>query len=135
MKKLLFSLLLVLAFYAGIYATIAVQPIPTKLFDVRNGNGIVDSGTTYTRATAIVFKDDTAKTKVIDAFAAQYNYPATVPDPNNAGATIPNPQSKQAFMNARLTQYIREVYKAAQSEAAVKTAKANADRDADAELP
>lgn len=66
--------------------------IPTKLFDVRQGNNAADAdATVYPRATLIVFKDNAAKQTVIDAFALLGSYSATLPDGS------PNPQSAQSF--------------------------------------
>lgn len=113
------------------------QPqIPTRLFDVRNGNNVVDSGVTYPQAIVIVFKDKASKDAVIAAFADQYNYQATVPDPANLGAArIANPQSQAAFTNARITSFIKEVYTASGVNAAVKTAGANAKATVDLVVP
>jgi len=43
--------------------------IPTKAFDVRNGNGVIDAGTTYPNAIVIPFKDAAAKQKFLDDYA------------------------------------------------------------------
>lgn len=76
--------------------------VPTKLFDVRNGNNSTDSDTTtYPRATFIVFKDDAAKNTVIDAFCQLGSYTGFQAD----GVT---PISKQAFFNRELQQIIRD---------------------------
>lgn len=109
--------------------------IPTRLFDVRSGNGLVLDGVTYPRATVIVYSGNAGKDAIIDALALMGGYQDTVPDPNNPGQTIPNPQSKQAFFNKRLEQFIRDNYKAAKISTAEKAAKATAEAAADAELP
>lgn len=132
--KLLLAFALALAFLAGTIAPSLSAQVPTKLFDVRNGNGLTLDGTTYNRATVIVFKDNTSKDAVIDAFALMRGYQATVGN-DEQGQPIPNPQSKQAFFNAELTRYIRETYKAAKVSAAERAAKATAETAADAELP
>lgn len=76
--------------------------IPTKLFDVRQGNNAVDSDTTvYPRATLIVFRDNAAKQDVIDAFALMGGYSVTLPD------GTPNPQSAQAFFMSELTAFVK----------------------------
>lgn len=111
------------------------MPAPTKLFDVSNANGATIGGETVVRGTLIWYKDNAAKNKVEDQFALAYGYQATVPDPNNAGQTIPNPQSKGAFLNKQLTQYIRAIVKSAQVQAATATAAASAATSADTELP
>lgn len=115
--------------------------IPTRLFAVRNGNGLTESGTTYTRATYIAFKDNTSKDALIDAVCAMGGYQATVPnpayDPNVEGSqpTIPNPQTKQQFFNKRIEQFLRDNYRAWKTSVAEKAAKATAEAAADAELP
>jgi hypothetical protein len=108
------------------------MPIPTKLFDVQNGNGAV-LDVTYPRATLIAFKDNASKDAVIDAFAAMGGYQDTVPDGN--GSTIPNPQTKQQFYTKRITQFIRDTYKSYKISVAEKAAKATAETAAEAELP
>lgn len=119
----------------GVYAVIAQPTIPTKLFDVRNGNGVVDAGTTYPQAIVIVFKDKAAKDEMIDAFAAQYGYRATIPDPANPGQTIANPQTKQAFMHRHITAYFRDVAKGAAVATAIDNAKKSAEDAQEQKLP
>lgn len=110
--------------------------LPQKLFDVRNGNNCVDAdATAYPAATVIVFKDAAAKNKVVDSFATAYGYQATIPDPANPGQTINNPQSKQAFYNARLTDFIRDIYRSVTIRAAEVAAAVTAKTNADGELP
>jgi len=49
-------------------------------------------------------------TRVADAFAAAYNYQATVPNPADPeGPQIPNPVSKAAFVKQQVTAFIRNV--------------------------
>jgi len=108
--------------------------IPTKLFDVRTGNDAVDKDSTpYPAATLLVFRDAAAKTKLIQSFCDFYGYPVTIVD--EAGQTIPNPQSKQAFFNAKLTDYLKEIHRGHKTQVAVQLAAATARTDADAELP
>lgn len=115
--------------------------VPTRLFDVRNGNGLTEAGTTYTRATYIAFKDNASKDAIIDAVCAMGGYQATIPNPaygrNVEGSqpTIANPQTKQAFFNKRIEQFLRDNYRAWKTSAAEKAAKATAEAAADAELP
>lgn len=47
----------------------------------------------------------------INGFVAQ-GYQATIPDPDNAGQTIDNPQTPEQFMCERIFNYISEVSKA-----------------------
>jgi len=121
------------------------MPAPTKLFDVQNGNGAVVGGETVTRGTLIWYKDNATKNKIEDQFALAYGYQATVTnpafnpalpvDPITNPQTIPNPQSKAAFMNKQLTQYIKDIVKTAQVQAATATAAASAATSAGTELP
>lgn len=115
--------------------TFAQPAIPTKLFDVRNGNGVVDSGTTYPYAITIVFKDKASHDAVIAAFASQYGYQATIPDPANPGQTIANPQSTKQFAMAKLTQYIKDIYRADAVTSATKTAGSTANATVDGVVP
>lgn len=110
------------------------MPIPTKLFDIQNGNGAV-LDVTYPRATLIAFKDNAAKDAVMDAFALARGYQAMIPDPANPSNTIPNPQSKQQFFHKSIEQFIRDTYRASKVAVAVNTAKATAEAAADNELP
>jgi len=71
---------------------------------------------------------------VIDAFAKQYNYQETIPDPNDPNKQIPNPVNKGQFAKNILLSFIKEVYIAAQvkdlevtRQATIATAKANVD--------
>ena len=78
---------------------VATAQAPTKLFDVRNGNGIVDNGTAQPVATYVAYKDAAAKQAVIDALCDVGNYDALDP------ATRP---TKQAFANREITNWLRE---------------------------
>ncbi len=118
---------------------------PTRLFDVRNGNGIVDNGTAQPVATYIVFKDTAAKQRVIDSFAYVYGYVANVPNPNfdpkkaidpvTNPQLIPNPQPKQAFFNQQILKFIRQTVKMGGIDLAVKAAEADTNTSLDAILP
>lgn len=92
MKKLLSFSLIVLSITASAQA-------PTKLLDVRNGNGIVDAGVVQAQATYIVYKDNAAKQDVIDALCDLGNYDALNP------ATRP---SRQAFANQEIKNWLRD---------------------------
>lgn len=131
MKKLFLPFLLLVAL-----VSIGAQPaVPTKLFDVRNGNGVVDSGTTYPFAITIVFKDKASHDAVVAAFASQYGYQATIPDPANAGQTIANPRSTKQFTMAKITQFLKDIYRADAVTAATKSAGATASSAVDAVVP
>lgn len=125
-------------------ATLNTEPalqVPTRLFDVRNGNGLTENSVTYPRATYIAFKDNASKDAIIDAVCAMGGYQATIPNPaygrNVEGSqpTIANPQTKQAFFNKRIEQFLRDNYRAWKTSAAEKAAKATAETAADVELP
>lgn len=86
--------------------------VPTKAYDVRQGNQSVDSDSTvYPRATLIVFRDNAAKEMVIEAFAKLGSYQETI---NGQ----PNPQSKQGFFNSELQAFIKERVRDARSRTA-----------------
>ncbi len=131
MKTLFLSAILTIASILAM----AQPAIPTKLFDVRNGNGIVDSGTTYPQAVTIVFKDLASAQAVYDAFASQYGYTATIPDPANPGQTIANPQSKKQFFMAKVTLYIKDTYRADAVNTATKAAGTSASATVDGVVP
>lgn len=89
-------------------AGLASAQAPTKLFDIRNGNGIVDAGVAQPQATYIAFRDATAKQVVIDALCDQGNYDALDP------ATRP---SKQAFANREIQFWLRDKVRASREQA------------------
>lgn len=131
MRKLLSLTLL----FTLMVVAFAQPTIPTKLFDVRNGNGVVDSGVTYPNAIVIPFKDAAAKTKTVDAIATAYGYQATIPDPVNPGQTIANPQSKAAFANKQIAAYLRDNLESVSLNTAAEAARKTAKTASDAELP
>lgn len=135
MKLLTFRSLVILTLIGSLYLIIAQPPPVTRLFDVRNGNGVVDSGTTYPQAIVIPFKDKASKDAVIAAFADAYNYQATVPDPANPGQTIANPQSPAAFANDRIKSFIKEVYASSAINAATKSAASSSKATVDSVVP
>lgn len=97
--------------------------VPTKLFDVRQGNQSVDAdATVYPRATLIVFRDNAAKDAVIDAFCDKFGF---VPS---------GEQTKQQFFNSHLQNHIRAIYREQKAAAAGLVAAKTAGDAADAEL-
>ena len=88
-------LLLLLVF---LFTITASAQAPTKLFDIRNGDGIVDGGVVQPQAMYIVFKDAAAKTTVIDALCDLGNYSALNP------ATRPN---RAAFARNEIKNFLR----------------------------
>lgn len=59
-------------------------------------------------------------TRIIDAVAVVYGYPANIDDPQTPGQTIPNPQTKAQFARA----VIRRIIVNAVREAEMRSAKA-----------
>ena len=55
--------------------------VPSKAFDVREANGIVDQGTTYPAALVIPFKDAAAETKSYNDYADNNNWANANPQP------------------------------------------------------
>lgn len=76
-QALFFSLFLV----AGVSAAIQAPSVPNKAFDVREANGIVDTGTTYPAALVIPFKDAAAQTKFYQDYADNNNWANANPQP------------------------------------------------------
>lgn len=61
--------------------------------------------------------------RVLDGFAGQYGYAATIPDPNNPSSNIPNPQTKAAFTKQRVLEFIQQVVIAWEAKNAGETAR------------
>jgi len=111
------------------------MPAPTKLFDVTNGNGATLNAETVDRGTLIWFRDNAAKNKVMQRFGEAYGYQAEIPDPNNPGQTIPNPQGIQVFFNRAIAAYIKDVVRGREIQEAEAAARATAAGTIDADLP
>lgn len=58
--------------------------------------------------------------RIQDAFASAYGWTATVSDGN--GGTIPNPETKAQFMRRKVKEYVTDVVKGQEREAARRTA-------------
>lgn len=99
MKKLLVLTLLVLPVFAQ------APSIPTRAFDVRNGNGVVDNGTTYPFAIVIPFKDAAAKQKFLDDYADNNNWANANPQPAKQKFALDGIKQwmKDQSVNARTT--------------------------------
>lgn len=67
-----------------------------------------------------------AEERVHDAFASAYGWEAEVPDPDNPGQTIPNPQSKADFTAERIVAFVKEVVAGQEAAAAAETAREQA---------
>lgn len=138
--KVLFSIsILIMA------AISAATQVPVKLFDIRNGNGLVDNGTANPQATYIVYKGAQSKQQVIDSFAYIYGYVENVPnpafDPKKAidsvtnPQLIPNPQSKQSFYHQQLSRIIKSTVRSKELELAIKATSDATSAAVDATLP
>jgi len=83
------------------------MPLPKKLFDVRNLANAVDADTTdYPQCTGVVFRDNAARNKVLDAFADQYGYNSETDG------------TKQQFFNRVLTSQIKAIVRNNEGESA-----------------
>lgn len=51
---------------------------------------------------------DAQMANVVEAFTKQYGYQDTIPDPANPGQTIPNPETKNQFVQKMIRNYIKE---------------------------
>ena len=72
MKKIALLLIISCALSVGL------AQAPNKLFAVKNGNGIVDTGVVQDQAIYIVFKDAAAKLAVTDALCNTANFGALI---------------------------------------------------------
>lgn len=104
MKKLFLALIL---FVLPVFAQ--APSIPTKAFAVRNGNGVVDAGTTYPAAIVIPFRDAAAKQKWLDDYAGANNWANQVPQ-----------QTKQQFALDGLQLWMKQQAKAGRDSAQAK---------------
>jgi hypothetical protein len=108
------------------------MPAPVKLFDVANGNGVVNSGETVARGTLVWYRDDAAKNKVIDAVCATNGYADVVAEAQRRNTT---PPAKQVFFNRVLTDFLRAAVRSVEVNAAATAAGNQAGAAIDAELP
>lgn len=87
--------------------------VPTKLFDLRQGNSSVDAdGTVYPRATLIVYKDNAAKNAIEAAICTAYGQPVSA-----------------ANFNKILTDFIKAHYRNSKGNDAAVVAQATADSE------
>jgi|GEM_PF-3748200 hypothetical protein len=59
---------------------------------------------------------------ILNGFCQTFGYSATIPDPENPNATIPNPQSREEYTLATIMEYILSVAKANSVRAAIQNA-------------
>lgn len=104
MKKLFLALTL---FVLPVFAQ--APSIPTKAFAVRNGNGVVDNGTTYPNAIVIPYRDAAAKQKFLDDVAEANNWANQVPQ-----------QPKQQFVLDVIQNLLKQQAKAGRDSAQAK---------------
>jgi len=64
--------------------------------------------------------------RIQSAFALSYEYKAQIPDPQNPGQTIPNPENMAAFLRRILKEFMRDVVIEQEAGAAQATARQNA---------
>lgn len=60
--------------------------------------------------------------RITDAFADAYGWTATIT--NGGGVTVPNPETKAQFMRRKVGEYIRDVVRGQELDAARRTAEA-----------
>lgn len=46
--------------------------------------------------------------RLVDGAAANFGYADEIPDPDNEGQTIPNPQSKKEFLQSKLANVLKD---------------------------
>ena len=98
MKKLILTLIV---FVLPVFAQ--APSIPTRAFDVREANGIVDQGTTYPAALVIPFKDLAAETKFYQDYADNNNWANANPQPTRKKFALDGLKQwmKEQSINAR----------------------------------
>ena len=95
MKKTLLTIIATFLLSAPLFG--GMQQVPTKAFDVREANGIVDTGTTYPAAIVIPFKDLAAETTFYNDYANNNNWANANPQP-----------TKKAFALAGIKQFMKD---------------------------
>lgn len=72
---------------------------------------------------------DAQMQRVSDAFTKQFGYQDMIPDPNDPTKTLPNPETKQQFVQRMMRAYIKDIVAGYEGMQANQTA-AQAARDA-----
>lgn len=73
-------------------------------------------------ATITIDTGNAAQTnRIVDAFAAVYNYQTNIPD--GSGGTIPNPENKNQFAKRLIARYVKDVLKGFEANAAADAAR------------
>lgn len=76
----------------------------------------------------LTFSFDTGNvpiSRIVDAMAIKYGYQATIPDPENAGGMIPNPETKAQFGRRQIRNIIVSAVKEAEVLAAREVAESS----------
>lgn len=81
MKRTVLTIIATFLLSASLLGAIQTPSIPTKAFDVREVNGIVDRGTTYPAAIVIPFRDLAAQTAFYRDYADNNNWANANPQP------------------------------------------------------
>lgn len=77
---------------------------------------------------------DGAAAGIKDDFAASLGWKSTIPDPNNPGQTISNPETQNAFIKRKIGEYIKENVKSYRVSQDVETARTTAITTAESEV-
>lgn len=73
----------------------------------------------------LTFSFDTGSvplSRIVDGIAKVYGYQTTIPDPNNPGQTIPNPETKAEFGRKQVRKFIVDAVKKAEVMQAIEAA-------------
>lgn len=66
---------------------------------------------------------DAQATDILNDFCSYHGYQATIPDPADPEATIPNPVTKAAYAKAKVASFVKESIKAWRANQAADTAR------------
>jgi len=73
---------------------------------------------------------DGERARILRAFVQAYGYKDTIPDPNNPGQTIPNPETKGQFTKRKIAAFVKDVVASIEvkeaAESAAEAARSNA---------
>lgn len=61
--------------------------------------------------------------RIHDAFASQYGRPDEIPDDDNPGAMVPNPETKEQFTERMVARFVEEVTHAYETNKAAEDAR------------
>lgn len=63
-------------------------------------------------------------TEILEALGTEWGYQPTVPDPQNPGQTMPNPQNRAGFCREQLKRILTEAYRNGKRKVLVQQAEA-----------